>query len=165
MPVYNDAHAHLASGGFEKLNVNLVGSKSLAEMQSRIADRVKTAIPGEWIVGRGWDHTKWPGRTLPSRQDIDKVTGDHPAIFGRVDGHIAVANSAALRAAGITRDTKSVQGSAIDHDATGEPTGILREDGAMALVRNKVPPASPAQRRRGMEVALEDAAKSGITSA
>src|SRR6266404_4969985 len=165
MPGFNDAHAHLASGGFEKLNVNLIGSKSLAEMQSRIAERVKTAAPGEWIVGRGWDHTMWPGRTLPTRQDIDKVTGDHPAMFGRVDGHIAIANSAALKAAGITKQTASPTGAAIDHDASGEPTGILREDAAMALVRDKVPPASPAQHRKAMELALEDAAKSGITSA
>ncbi|MCU1311715.1 MAG: Amidohydrolase 3 [Candidatus Angelobacter sp.] len=165
MPGFNDAHAHLATGGFEKMNVNLIGSTSLAEMQSRIAERVKKAAPGEWIVGRGWDHTKWPGRTLPTRQDIDKVTGDHPAMFGRVDGHIAVANSAALRSAGITKQTASPSGAAIDHDSSGEPTGILREDAAMALVRDKVPPASPAQHRKAMELALEDAARSGITSA
>src|SRR5207302_3399666 len=72
MPGFNDAHSHLASGGFEKLNVNLVGAKSLAEMQSRIADRVKTAAPGEWILGRGWDHTLWPGKITPTRQDLDK---------------------------------------------------------------------------------------------
>jgi predicted amidohydrolase YtcJ len=165
MPGFNDAHAHLAGGGFEQMNLNLVGSKSLAEMQSRIAERMKTATPGEWIVGRGWDHTKWPGRTLPTRQDIDKVTGDHPAMFGRVDGHIAIANSAALKAAGITKQTASPTGAAIDHDASGEPTGILREDAAMALVRDRIPPASPAQHRKAMELALEDAAKSGITSA
>src|SRR3954468_8999099 len=87
MPGFNDAHSHLASGGFEKLNVNLVGAKSLEEMQSRIAARVKTAAPGEWILGRGWDHTKWATvNKTPTRQDLDKVTGDHPAIFGRVDG-------------------------------------------------------------------------------
>lgn len=165
MPGFNDAHSHLASGGFEKLNVNLVGAKSLAEMQSRIAERVKTALPGEWILGRGWDHTLWPGKTLPTRQDLDKVTGDHPAIFGRVDGHIAVANTAALKTAGITKETQPKQGSAIDHDASGEPTGILREDPAMSLVRSKIPAATREQRRRGMELALKDARESGVTSA
>ncbi|MCU1284735.1 MAG: Amidohydrolase 3 [Acidobacteriales bacterium] len=165
MPGFNDAHTHLASGGFEKLNVNLVGSKSLAEMQSRIAERVKTAAAGEWIIGRGWDHTKWPGRTLPTRTDLDKVTGDHPAIFGRVDGHIAIANSAALKAAGITKQTTNPTGAAIDHDANGEPTGILREDGAMSLVHHKVPPPSPEQRRRAVELALKDAREAGVTSA
>jgi predicted amidohydrolase YtcJ len=165
MPGFNDAHAHLASGGFEKLNVNLIGAKSIAEMQSRIAERVKTASPGEWIIGRGWDHTMWPEKTLPTRGDLDKVTGDHPAIFGRVDGHIAVANSAALKAAGITKQTQNPSGSAIDHNSSGEPTGIVREDGAMSLVYSKVPAPSAEQRRRAMELALQDAAKSGITSA
>lgn len=165
MPGFNDAHSHLANGGFEKLNVDLIGTKSLAEMQARIADRVKAAAPGEWILGRGWDHTLWPEKVTPTRQDLDKVTGDHPAIFGRVDGHIAVANTAALKAAGVTRETKAKQGSAIDHDAGGEPTGILREDAAMALVRARIPAATLAQRRRGMELALKDARESGVTSA
>src|SRR4051812_33785672 len=84
MPGFNDAHLHLANAGFEKLNVNLIGAKSLDEMKSRIADRVKTAAPGEWIVGRGWDHTMWQTQKLPTRQDVDAVTGDHPAYFVRV---------------------------------------------------------------------------------
>ena len=96
---------HLASGGFEKLNVDLVGVKSLAEMQQRIAARAKTTPAGDWIVGEGWDHTLWPGQKLPTRQDLDAVTGSHPAVFGRVDGHISVANSAALQKAGIGQTT------------------------------------------------------------
>ncbi len=102
MPGFNDAHVHLGSGGFEKLNVNLVGSKSLDDMKQRIAARVKTAAPGEWIIGRGWDHTLWAEQKTPTRADIDSVTGNHPAIFNRVDGHIAIANSAALKAASVT---------------------------------------------------------------
>jgi predicted amidohydrolase YtcJ len=164
MPGFNDAHTHLASGGFEKLNVDLVGSKSLEEMKQHIAARVKTAAPGEWIKGEGWDHTLWAEQKTPTRQDIDSVTGDHPAILTRVDGHIAVANTAALKAAGITAQTPAPQGGKIDHDEKGEPTGILRET-AMGLVQSKVPPPSPAQRRKALELALEDAARSGITSA
>lgn len=164
MPGFNDAHAHLASGGAEKLNVNLVGSKSLEEMQERIAARAKTTAPGEWILGEGWDHTMWPTKTTPTRQDLDKVTGDHPAIFGRVDGHIAVANSAALKAAGITKDTKAPTGSAIDHDANGEPTGILREGPAVGLVYAKVPPPSAEKRLKAMQIALQIAASNGVTS-
>ncbi len=164
MPGFNDAHAHMASGGQEKLNVNLVGSKSLAEMQSRIAARAKTTAPGEWIVGEGWDHTMWPTKTTPTRQDLDKVTGDHPAIFGRVDGHIAVANSAALKAAGITKDTKAPTGSAIDHDPNGEPTGILREGPAVSLIYAKVPPPSAEKRLKAMQLALQIAASNGVTS-
>lgn len=164
MPGFNDAHLHLASGGFEKLNVDLVGSKSLKDMQDRIATRAKTTPPGEWIIGEGWDHTKWPEVKTPTRQDLDVVTGDHPGIFTRVDGHIAVANTAALKAAGVTAQTKDPQGGKIDRDANGEATGILRET-AQALVRSKMPRPSPSQRRRAMELALADAAEHGLTSA
>jgi predicted amidohydrolase YtcJ len=164
VPGFNDAHTHLASGGFEKLNVDLVGTKSLDEMKQRIAARVKTAAPGEWITGRGWDHTLWAEQKTPTRQDIDAVTGNHPAIFNRVDGHIAVANSAALKAAGITAQSRDPHGGKIDRDEKGEPTGILRET-AMSEVFSKIPPPSPAQRRRAAELALQDAAQWGITSA
>lgn len=164
MPGFNDAHSHLANGGFEKLNVNLIGTKSLAEMQSRIAARVKDSKPDEWIVGRGWDHTKWDVKETPTRADIDKVTGDHPAIFTRVDGHIAIANSAALKAAGVAKDTKDPQGGKIDRDVNGEPTGIVRET-AMSLVDDKIPEPTKEQRRKAIELALADAAKSGVTSA
>ena len=163
MPGFNDAHVHLGSGGFEKLNVNLVGSKSLDDMKQRIAARVKTARPGEWIQGRGWDHTLWAEQKTPVRSDIDAVTGDHPAIFNRVDGHIAIANTAALKAAGITAQTPDPHGGKIDRDDKGEPTGILRET-AMGAVFEKIPPPSAAQRRRAAELALEDAARWGITS-
>lgn len=164
MPGFNDAHTHLASGGFEKLNVDLVGTKSLDEMKQRIAARAKTAAPGEWITGRGWDHTKWTEQTTPTRHDIDSVTGEHPAIFNRVDGHIAIANSAALKAAGITAQTSDPHGGKIDRDEKGEPTGILRET-AMGAVFDKIPPPTAAQRRRAIELALADAAQWGITSA
>jgi predicted amidohydrolase YtcJ len=164
MPGFNDAHVHLGSGGFEKLNVDLVGSKSLEDMKQRIAARTKTAAPGEWIVGRGWDHTLWAAQKTPTRSDIDAITGNHPAIFSRIDGHIAIANTAALKAAGVTAQSADPQGGKIDRDDKGEPTGILRET-AMGAVFEKIPPPSPAQRRRAAELALEDAARWGITSA
>ncbi|MGC2322818.1 MAG: amidohydrolase [Terriglobales bacterium] len=164
MPGFNDAHVHLANAGFGKLTVDLTGVHSLAEMQERIAARAKTTPAGEWITGRGWDHTLWPGQKLPTRQDLDQVTGDHPAIFTRVDGHISVANSAALRFAGITASTPDPAGGKIDRDPQGEPTGILRETVKDDLLA-KLPPPSPAQRRRALELALADAAKWGITSA
>ena len=164
MPGFNDAHVHLGSGGFEKLNVDLVGCKSLDEMKQRIAARVKTAGAGEWIQGRGWDHTLWAEQKTPTRADIDPITGDHPAIFNRVDGHIAIANSAALKAAGVNAQTPDPQGGKIDRDEKGEPTGILRET-AMGAVFNKIPPPTAAQRRRAAELALAEAARWGITSA
>jgi predicted amidohydrolase YtcJ len=164
MPGFNDAHVHLASGGFEKMNVDIVGSRSLQDMQNRIGLRVKQAAAGEWIVGRGWDHTLWPTQVLPTRQDIDSVTNAHAAIFVRVDGHIAIANTAALQAAGITGNTQAPQGGKIDLDTKGEPTGILRES-AQELVFVKVPPPTHAQRRHAAELALANAARWGLTSA
>lgn len=164
MPGFNDAHTHLASAGFEKLNVNLVGSKTLEEMQQRIAAKAKTAGSSDWILGDGWDHTLWASQKLPTRQDIDVVTSGHPAIFSRVDGHIAVANTAALQAAGVNSQTPDPQGGKIDRDDKGEATGILRET-AQVLVRRKIPKPTAEQRRRGMELALADAAQWGITSA
>jgi predicted amidohydrolase YtcJ len=162
MPGFNDAHLHLASAGFEKLNVNLVGTKSLDEMKARVADRVRTAAPGEWILGRGWDHTMWAGQKLPTRQDLDSVTAGHPAYFVRVDGHIAIANSAALKTAGITKETKLPVGGSVDFE-NGELTGIIRES-AQQLVIEKIPPPLAAQRRRALELAFADAVAHGITS-
>ncbi len=164
LPGFNDAHTHLASGGFTKLRVNLEGSKSLEEMKARIAERAKTAGEGEWLTGRGWDHTLWPGAKLPTRQDLDSVSGSHPAVFVRVDGHIAIANTAALKAGGISRETPDLPGGKIDRDESGEATGILRETSKDALLA-KVPPPTPAQRRRAIELALADAAHWGVTSA
>src|SRR6266850_1824685 len=164
MPGFNDAHLHLANAGFEKVQVNLVGTKSRDEMKARIAERAKTAGPGEWLQGRGWDHTLWPNQQLPTRQDLDAVTGDHPAIFERVDGHIAVANSAALRQAGITRATADQPGGKIDRDQNGEPTGIVREKAAEALL-TLVPAPTAAQRRQALELALVELAQWGVTSA
>ena len=164
MPGFNDAHVHLASGGFEKLNVNLTGAQSLKAMQDRIASQASRAAEVQWLIGRGWDHTLWPGQTLPTRQDLDAVTHGHPAIFVRVDGHIAIANSAALQAAGVTSNTKAPEGGKIDLDAKGQPTGILRES-AQQLVFVKVPPPTQAQRREAAELALAIASRWGVTSA
>jgi predicted amidohydrolase YtcJ len=161
MPGFNDAHAHLGMGGKILLSVDLLGCRSLAEMQTRIRAAAAKAAPGQWLTGGGWDHTLWPDKKLPTRRDIDAAAGNHPAIFTRVDGHIAIADSAALHAAGITRATTPPEGGAIDHDASRDPTGILRET-AQSLV--KVPPPTPEQRRRGLEMALQDAVSHGVTS-
>ena len=163
LPGFNDAHAHLASGGFLKLNVDLLGTKSLAEMQQRIAERVATTEAGGWIRGRGWDHLAWASQKLPTREDLDAVTGQHPAIFTRVDGHICVVNSAALAAAGITKLTPDPQGGKIDRDEREEPTGILRE-GARDAVDKVIPKVTAAERRRALELALAEASEWGLTS-
>jgi predicted amidohydrolase YtcJ len=164
MPGFNDAHVHLEHAGLELLSVDLRGTQSLQEMQQRIAASAKTAVPGEWLVGGGWDQTLWTDGKLPTRQDIDSVSGGHPAVFSRVDGHIAIANTAGLKAGGVTPQTQAPEGGKIDHDANGEPTGILRET-ARGLVESKIPPPSRSRIRRAAELALADAARWGITSA
>ena len=161
MPGFNDAHTHLGMGGHILLSVDLLGVHSLSEMQARIRAAAEKAAPGQWLSGGGWDHTLWPGAALPTRQDIDAAAMGHPAIFTRVDGHIAVADSTALAASGITRATPNPHGGALDHDANGEPTGIIRET-AQSLVH--IPPPTPEQRRRGLELAMQDAVSHGLTS-
>jgi predicted amidohydrolase YtcJ len=164
MPGFNDAHCHLANGGQAKLEVDLVGVKSLEEMKQRVADGAKKAAPGEWILGRGWDHTMWPSLQLPSRQDLDAVTSGHPAFFVRVDGHIAVANSAALKIAGLNRNSKDIPGGQADRDSSGELTGIVRESTKDAFYK-VIPPISAAKRRQAIELVLAEAAQWGFTSA
>jgi predicted amidohydrolase YtcJ len=162
-PGFNDAHTHLGGAGSTKLNVDLTGVQSLAAMMARIQTFANGAPAGHWLTGGNWDHTLWAEKVLPTRQDLDKVTGDHPAVLGRIDGHIAVANSAALKAARITGKTQPPQGGAIDLDAAGEPTGILRES-AQELVDSIVPPPSHDERLHGDQLAIADALSHGITS-
>ena len=163
MPGLNDAHVHLGGAGQTKLNVDLTGSRSLDEMLQRIQAKAQQSPSGHWLTGGGWDHTLWANKTLPTRQDLDRVTGDHPALLERIDGHIAVANTAALKAAKVTGHTKAPQGGAIDLDASGEPTGILR-DTAMEEVERIIPPPSHEDRLQGLTLAIQDAISHGLTS-
>jgi predicted amidohydrolase YtcJ len=162
-PGINDAHVHLGMAGQTKLNVDLTGVQSLAEMLAKIQTFAANVPAGNWLTGGNWDHTLWASKILPTRQDLDKVTGDHPTSLGRIDGHIAIANTAALKAAGITSKTVPPQGGAIDLDSSGEPTGILRES-AQDLIEKVIPPPSHDQRLRGDQLAIADALSHGITS-
>jgi predicted amidohydrolase YtcJ len=163
-PGFNDAHVHLSSAGRTKLNVDLTGVKTLAAMLAKVKGFADEAPADHWLTGGNWDHTLWAQKTLPTRQELDQVTGGHPAFLGRIDGHIAIANSVALAAAGITGKTQPPQGGAIDLDANGEPTGILRES-AQELVEKVIPPPSHEDRRKGDELAIADALAHGVTSA
>jgi predicted amidohydrolase YtcJ len=162
-PGFNDAHTHLGSAGQTKLNVDLTGVQSLAAMLAKIETFANAAPAGHWLTGGNWDHTLWMQKVLPTRQDLDRVTSGHPAFLDRIDGHISIANSAALAAAGITGKTIPPQGGAIDLDTGGEPTGILRES-AQGLVYKVIPPPSHEERRRADELAIADALAHGVTS-
>jgi predicted amidohydrolase YtcJ len=164
MPGFNDAHVHLAAAGQTRLSVDLNGCTSLADMLGRVRVAANQALPGQWLLGGGWDHTLWSNQTLPTRQDLDRVTAGHPALLGRVDGHIAVANSAALGIAGVTGQTPNPEGGQFDHDAKGDLTGIVRETPARDFIQQHIPPPSPELRRRAILLALKDAAAHGVTS-
>jgi predicted amidohydrolase YtcJ len=164
MPGFNDAHLHLSDAGLQKLSVDLTGVKTLDEFRERVLAGVEKANPGEWVVGGGWDETTWPVRALPSRWDLDEVSGGHPVFLDRVDGHLAVANTRALQLANITIATKDPEGGQIDRDANGQPTGVLR-DTAQHAVRVVLPQPTREKMRRGIEVALADLAAHGVTSA
>jgi predicted amidohydrolase YtcJ len=164
MPGFNDAHMHLASAGLEKMNVDMVGVKTLDEFRERLHAKCEAAGAGEWVVGAGWDETLWPVKTLPTRWDLDEVSGKHAVYLERVDGHIGVANTRALQLASITVASRDPEGGKIDRDESGTPTGILREKAQQALWA-VIPAPTRDQRRQAIEFALADLASHGITSA
>jgi len=164
MPGFNDAHMHLASAGLEKMNLNLVGAKTLDEFRERLRVKAEAAAPGEWVVGEGWDETLWPVKVLPTRWDLDEVSGKHPVYLERVDGHIGVANTRALQLASVTVASRDPDGGKIDRDDAGTPNGILREK-AQEAVQAVIPKPTHEKRRQAIELALADLASHGITSA
>jgi predicted amidohydrolase YtcJ len=164
MPGLNDAHVHLGAAGADMLAVQLNGAASVEELQKRLADAVGTHKENEWITGSGWDHTRWPEKIFPTKQQLDAVAPKNPVLLTHVSGHVAVANSLALKIAGITKDSPNPKGGEIDHDANGEPTGMLKEGSAMSLVAQNIPDPSEEQRRHGIELVLADVAKNGVTS-
>jgi predicted amidohydrolase YtcJ len=164
MPGFNDAHLHLASAGLEKMNVDLVGAKTLDEFRDRLRAKCDAAEPGDWVVGEGWDETLWPVKVLPTRWDLDEVSGQHPVFLERIDGHIGVANTRALQLASVTVASRDPDGGKIDRDDSGTPNGILREK-AQEAVQAVIPKPAHDKRRRAIELALADLASHGVTSA
>jgi predicted amidohydrolase YtcJ len=167
-PGFNDAHIHFAQGGLGLLNVSLLGTTSLAEIERRVAEAAAQAQPGEWILGRGWDHTRLPASELgaggwPTREILDRAAPNNPVLLSRVDGHTVWTNSAAMRLAGIGRGTPNPAGGDIVRDAGGEATGIFKES-AQDVIYQQVPEPTLAQARRGIRAALDLAARTGVTS-
>jgi predicted amidohydrolase YtcJ len=162
VPGFIDSHVHFISGGFGLSSVQLRDAKTPAEFIARIKAYAATIPKGAWIMNGDWDHTLWGGE-LPRRDWIDSVTPDNPVWISRLDGHMALANSAALKAAGITRDTKDVEGGLIVRDASGEPTGVLK-DNAQSLVDKAVPDPAPELADRALDAAMSYVAAQGVTS-
>src|SRR5580693_3707752 len=165
MPGFNDAHTHLGSAGRDKLTLDLKGTDSLAELQQRVRIAVAQHKPGEWVVGSGWDQTRWPEKTFPNRQLLDEVSPNNPVFLVHISGHVAVANSLALKHTEIMEDTKNPTGGEIERDADGNPTGMFKEGSAMEFVIQKIPEPSDEERRHGIELVLEELARNGVTSA
>jgi len=164
MPGFVDGHTHFVDGGFQLASVSLREAATPEEFIRRLKEFARTTKPGEWILGGDWDHTLWKGAPLPRHEWIDSVTPHNPVFVSRLDGHEALANAAAMKAAGITRDTPTPPGGEILRDAeTGEAIGIFK-DQALDLVDRVVPPPSPERRDSALARALAYAASLGVTA-
>ena len=144
VPGMTDAHHHLSGVGFREMRLNLEGITSLQDFLAKVKERVDQKKPGEWVTGRGWIETFWTPPVFPTRWDLDKVAPNNPVYLGRADGHGTVVNSAALKIAGIDRNTPSPFGGEISKDKNGEPNGMLL-DSADDIVARYIPPTTAAE--------------------
>lgn len=164
VPGFIDAHAHLMGLGMSRLQADLMGATSKAEIVERLQAFAETLPADAWVTGRGWDQNDWPEKAFPTRADLDAAFPDRPVWLERIDGHAAWANTAALRAAGIDaiRSAADPEGGQTIRDAAGEPTGVFI-DAAMAFVGAAVPPPTPEVANRALTLALEETARYGLT--
>lgn len=163
LPGFNDAHVHFVSGGMQLTNVQLYDATTPQEFALRIGERAKITPKGEWILGGNWDETKWNPPNYPTKELIDPLTPDTPVFVSRYDGHMGLANSVALKLAGITAKTPDPPGGTIVRDAQGNPTGALK-DAATDYIEKVIPPLSHEQRMKVVKRALAYAASLGVTS-
>src|ERR1035438_918005 len=163
-PGFNDAHVHFLMGGFSLANVDLRDASSPEEMARRLGAYTQNGPTRRWILGDDSDHEKWPSAPLPTKEMIDAATPDHPVWVNRLDGHMVLANSVALKLAGVTKETKDPPGGLIVRDhQTGEPTGVLK-DGAESLVDCVVPDKTFDEKHVAAKAATDHAAQVGVTS-
>ncbi len=155
LPGFTDSHQHLSGVGQREMTLNLEGTTSLDDLLAKLKARVDQAKPGEWVTGRGWIETHWQPAVFPTRWDLDKVSPNNPVILGRADGHGAVANSAALKLAGVDKSTPNPFGGEISKDKqSGDPNGMLL-DAAQGLVRRRVPPTSNEDAERAVVLGVK----------
>ncbi len=163
LPGFNDSHVHFVSGGMQLANVNLKDAPTREEFVRRIAARATSVPEGEWILGGNWDDQQWNPPELPTREWIDSATLKHPVFVDRYDGHMALANSLALKMANVTAKTPDPAGGTIVRDQKGNPTGVLK-DAAMSHVYKIIPSLTHRQRTEVIRRALQHAASLGVTS-
>jgi predicted amidohydrolase YtcJ len=165
VPGFMDGHTHFLDGGYQLSSVDLRPANSPAEFIATLKAFAAERRPGEWILGGDWDHERWEGAPLPRKEWIDSVTPNNPVFVERLDGHMALANSAALRAGGISRSTPDIPGGVIVRDPrTGEPAGVLKDE-AMTPVYAAVPAYSAEQDDAALSRAMAFAASKGVTAA
>tara|TARA_Y100000385_G_scaffold282812_1_gene337859 strand:- start:862 stop:2082 length:1221 start_codon:yes stop_codon:yes gene_type:complete len=162
VPGFIDSHVHLMAGGRSLLSVDLRNASSPEEFKHKVAGFAESLKEGEWILEGNWDHTLWGGE-LPHKDWIDEVTENIPVFLFRLDGHMALANTAALKFAGVDNDIPDVDGGTIIKDDLGNLTGLLK-DNAMNLVIDKIPPMTSEQKRETFEAASEYFISNGVTS-
>jgi hypothetical protein len=162
IPGMVDAHAHLLGLGQALRRVNLVGTRTYEEVVARVVERARTARPGEWIQGRGWDQNDWPDTRFPTHETLSRAIPNNPVYLTRVDGHAALVNARALELAGATRATQDPEGGRFIRDSAGNPTGVLI-DRAQGVVGRVIPPASRAEVRVATLAAIAAANRWGLT--
>src|SRR3989442_2821900 len=163
MPGFADGHTDFISGGFQLASIDLRDAATPQEFVRRIKEYAARLRPGEWIQGGDWDHTLWRGAPLPRHAWIDSVTPNNPVWINRLDGHEGLANAAALKAAGITRDTPTPSGGEVLRDRDGSPTGIFK-DQAEGLIERAIPDPTEEQTDSALARGLRHAASLGVTS-
>ena len=163
LPGFNDAHVHFLGTGEQLSSVDLRTAKTPEEFVRRIKDFAAKLPKGRWIQGGQWDHENWKPNNLPTAAMIDAATPDNPVFVNRLDGHMALANSLAMKLAGVNKDTKEIDGGLIVRDAAGNPTGVFK-DAAEAYINKVIPDPSFEENMEAAQAATEHAASLGITS-
>ena len=161
-PGFIDCHVHFLTGGFNLSSVQLRDAATPEEFANRIREFAATVEPGTWILGGDWDHENWGGE-LPTKEWIDAFTPKHPVWVTRLDGHMSLANSIAMKLAGVDHTVKNVEGGTIIRDKNGEPTGIFK-DNATILINAKVPNPSEQMVDKALDSAMKYVAAQGVTS-
>jgi predicted amidohydrolase YtcJ len=149
LPGLTDSHFHYYDWALGLRRLPLAAANSLVDVRARLAQKVGETPPGRWILGQGWNETRWPDPRIPTRADLDDVAPDHPVILWRNDLHLAIVNSLALREGGVTGDTPDPPEGVIDRDESGRPTGVLR-DLAINLISDVLPPPTEEETAEAM---------------
>jgi hypothetical protein len=164
LPGLHDGHTHFINSGLEVGQLDLKNAATPQAFGEAIAAYARTRPPGAWITGGNWDHDKFPTGELPTAALIDRYVADRPVFVTRYDGHMAVANTTALRAAGVSAATPDPEGGTIVRRPGGrEPAGVLK-DAAMPLVARAIPPPSAAELAAGARKAFAEARRLGLTT-